>query len=103
MEFEKDASNPLFKDVYDTNLAKFFNTDNNCTTGWMKIGDLETGSIITVNFKTMPYSANQYMYSDPFLIYDLSVEINSKGKLETVQIVKPEDVLLSKKIFLPLF
>ena len=81
----------------------FFNTDNNCTTGWMKIGDLETGSLVTVNFKTMPYSANQFNYADPFLVYDLSVDINHKGKIETHQIIDPEEVLLTKKIFVPLF
>ncbi len=102
MEFENGTSNPLFPQ-YETALAKFFNSDNNCTTGWMKLGDLETGSLVTVNFKTMPYSANQFNYADPFLVYDMSVDINHKGKIETHQIIDPEEVLLTKKIFVPLF
>lgn len=103
MEFEKDRSNPHFAEIYNSPIAKFFNTDNNCTTGFMKLGDLETGSIVTANFKTMPYSSNSFQYSDPFLVYDLSVEMNYKGTIQTVQIVNPEDVLASKKIFVPLF
>lgn len=101
MEFDK-GYNPLFPQ-YNTGLARLFNVDSNTTTGYMKLGDLETGSIVTVNFKTMPYSANQFMWSDPFLIYDLSIEINNNGKIEIVHAIKAEDVLQSKKIFVPLF
>jgi len=102
MEFEKDASNPLFPDC-NTSFAKFFNTDNNCTTGFMKMGDLETGSLVTLNFKTMPYSANQFMFSDPFLVYSLTAEIISKGKTETIEVISPEEVLKTKRPFIPLF
>lgn len=102
MEFEKDTSNPLFPE-YNTALARFFNTDNNCTKGFMKLGDVETGSIVTVNFKTMPYSANQFMWADPFLFYEMTAEVNSNGNIETHELIKPEEVLDSKKIFVPLF
>lgn len=102
MEYEKDTLNPLFPD-YNTSLAKFFNTDNNCTTGFIKVGDLSTGSLVNFKFKTMPYSANQYTYADPFLVYSLIAEINSKGKTETIEIIKPEEVLKSKRPFVPLF
>jgi len=102
MEFEKDSSNPLFPE-YSTPLARFFNTDNNCTTGIIKLGDLETGSIVTIHFKTMPYSANQFTYADPFFVYDMRAEINQKGSVENVELIKPEDVLENKKIFVPLF
>jgi len=102
MEFEKDTSNPLFPE-YSTPLARFFNTDNNCTTGVMKMGDLETGSIVTIHFKTMPFSANQFTYADPFFVYDMKAEINNKGSVETVELIKPEDVLENKRCFVPLF
>lgn len=102
MEFEKDTNNSLFPE-YSTPLARFFNTDNNCTTGWMKLGDLETGSLVTVYFKTMPYSANHFNYADPFLVYDMTAEIVHAGEVERVQLVNPDDVLASKKIFVPLF
>lgn len=102
MEYENDSSNPLFPE-YQTDLAKFFNTDNNCTVGFMKLGDLETGSIVHVNFRTMPYSANHYFYADPYLVYDMSAEINSKGNVEKVQIVDPKEVLSSKRPFVPLY
>lgn len=101
MEFDQTNENPLFPE-YSSSLSKFFNTDTNTTTGVMKLGDLETGALVTVNFKTMPYSANQYMYADPYLVYDMSVEINNKGSIEVIHAIKPEDVLTSKKIFVPL-
>lgn len=102
MEYEADSSNPHFPE-FTTPLAKFFNTDNNCTTGFMKLGDLETGSFVTLNFKTMPYSSNHFDYSDPFLIYDMVAEVNSKGKMETHHLIQAEEVLKAKKIFVPLF
>jgi len=80
MEFDKGIENPLFPDT-NTALSRFFNSDTNCTTGFMKLGDLESGSIVTVNFKTMPYSSNSFSYSDPFLIYDMTAEINHKGTI----------------------
>ena len=48
MEYDKDLSNPYFPE-YRTRLARFFNTDTNTTTGFMKFGDLESGSIVTAN------------------------------------------------------
>eukprot|EP00340_Litonotus_pictus_P006320 CAMPEP_0170518488 /NCGR_PEP_ID=MMETSP0209-20121228/4168_1 /TAXON_ID=665100 ORGANISM="Litonotus pictus, Strain P1" /NCGR_SAMPLE_ID=MMETSP0209 /ASSEMBLY_ACC=CAM_ASM_000301 /LENGTH=256 /DNA_ID=CAMNT_0010804065 /DNA_START=68 /DNA_END=838 /DNA_ORIENTATION=- len=102
MEYDRDASNPLFP-AYQTALARFFNTDNNCTSGYMKLGDLETGSVVTLNFKTMPTSSNQFFYSDPFLIYDMNAEINANGSVDTIQVIKPEEVLKTKQIFVPLF
>lgn len=102
MEFDKGRENPLFPQ-YSTKLARFFNADTNCTTGWMKLGDLETGALVTVNFKTMPYSANQFFWSDPFLVYDLVVEITHKGQFRVEHLIKSEEVLEAKKIFVPLF
>ena len=80
MEYDKAYDTSLFPN-YDTPLARFFNTDTNTTKGLMKLGDLETGAKITVHFKTMPFSANQFMYSDPFLVYDMVVEINNNHQL----------------------
>lgn len=102
MEFDKGLDNPLFPDC-KLPVAKFFNTDTGCCTGNMKLGDLETGSLVTVHFKTMPYSANQFFYADPFLVYDMKVETNRKGYIETHQLIEPKEVLEAKKIFIPLF
>lgn len=51
----------------------------------------------------MPYSANQYFYSDPFLVYDMVVEINDNGEYSSHHIIKAEETLKSKKVFVPLF
>lgn len=102
MEYDKEIENPLFPQ-FNTSLARLFNTDTNTTTGVMKLGDVETGSIVTVNFKTMPYSANQFSYSDPFLVYDMTAEVNNNGNIQVYHLIKSEDVLGTKKIFVPLF
>ena len=102
MEYDEAYDTNLFPS-FNTPLARFFNTDTNTTKGFMKLGDLETGAKITVHFKTMPYSANQFMYSDPFLVYDMVVEINNKGNVETVHAIKAEETLAAKKVFVPLF
>ena len=102
MEYDEGFNSELFPN-YDTPIARFFNTDTNTTKGFMKIGDLETGAQITVNFKTMPFSANQFMYSDPFMVYDMIVDVNHKGDLQTFHLIKAEDVLQAKKVFVPLF
>jgi hypothetical protein len=102
MEYDKGLENPYFPE-YRTRLSRFFNTDTNTTTGFYKFGDLETGAIVTVHFKTMPYSANQYWYSEPFLVYDMVAEISCNGEYIVEHIIKAEETLKHKKIFVPLF
>jgi hypothetical protein len=101
-EFDKGLENPYFPE-YRTRLARFFNTDTNTCTGFYKFGDLETGAIVTVHFKTMPISSNQYWYADPFMIYDMVVEINDNGNFITEHLIKAHEVLKHKKIFVPLY
>jgi len=102
MEYDKGLDSPYFPE-YRTRLAKFFNTDTNTTTGFMKFGDLETGAIVTCHFKTMPYSANQYWYADPFLVYDMVVEVVHNGEIKVEHVIKAEDVLKARRVFVPLF
>jgi hypothetical protein len=102
MEYDKGFDNPYFPE-FKTRLARFFNTDTNTTTGFYKFGDLETGAIVTVHFKTMPYSANQYTYSDPFLVYDMVAEIQHEGKYTVEHLIKAEESLQNRRIFVPLF
>ncbi len=47
----------------------------------------------------MPYANNRYNLSEPFMLYDLKAEINDEGSLVSEHIVKEEDVLATKKIF----
>ena len=46
-----------------------------------KIGDVESGATMTVNFKTMPYSNNKYNFSEPYLIYDMVAEVAHEGNV----------------------
>ena len=101
MEFDKGV-NALFPE-YNTRLAKFFNVDSNTCSGFMKFGDLETGAIVTAHFKTMPISGNQYWYSDPYLVYDMTLEIVHNGEYKTEHVIKADETLVGRKIFVPLF
>ena len=51
----------------------------------------------------MPYSANQYFYADPFLVYDMVIEIAHLGEYQSIHLIKAEDTLKAKRVFVPLF
>jgi len=95
-----EGMNDKFAD-YHVGLAGFFNTDSNSTHGMYKIGDVESGATMTVNFKTMPYSNNKYNFSEPFLIYDLVADVSHEGAVHTETLISEVDVLKVKSAFVP--
>jgi hypothetical protein len=99
-EWDEGRSNENFPE-YQTNIAKYFNADTNSTTGLYKIGDVESGATMTLNFKTMPYSNNKYHFTEPFLVYDLSATVNHNGSVFTEHLIKAEETLRSKRAFVP--
>jgi hypothetical protein len=66
-----------------------------------KFGDVDSGAMMTLHYKTMPYSNNKYHFTEPFLIYDMYAEVTHNGKVFTETILKAEDVLKTKRIFVP--
>ena len=99
-EWDQGYSNVLFPE-YQTNISKFFNSDTNSTTGMYKIGDVESGAMMTINFKTMPYANNKYNFTEPFLIYDMRADVAHDGKVFTEIFCKAEDTLKTKPVFVP--
>lgn len=97
-EWDQGHNNPYFPE-YRTPTAKFFNVDSNTSTGKYRFGDVETGATMTLHFKTMPFSNNKYNFTEPFLVYDLYAEINHNGKFWVEHLIKAEDTLKSKRIF----
>ena len=97
-EWDAGRDNPYFPE-YRQPIAKFFNTDCNTTTGRYKFGDLESGATMTLHFKTMPFSNNKYNFSEPFMVYDMWAEVQHEGKYFTEHIVKAEEILKTKRIF----
>ena len=77
-EWEEGRENPYFPE-YRTPLAKFFNADMNTTTGHYKFGDIESGAMMTLHFKTMPFSNNKYNFTEPFMVYDMWAEVSHNG------------------------
>jgi hypothetical protein len=97
-EWEEGFSNPYFPE-YRTHLAQFFNTDMNTTTGNFKIGDVESGATMTLHFKTMPFSNNRYNFTEPFMVYDMWAEVSHNGEYFTEHLIKAEEHLKTKRIF----
>jgi hypothetical protein len=99
-EWDEGRANPYFPE-YRTKTAKFFNADSNTTTGLYKIGDVESGATMTLHFKTMPFSNNKYHFTEPFLIYDMYAVVSHNGNVFTESLVKAEETLRTKSIFVP--
>lgn len=99
-EWDSGRSNPYFPE-YKTTTAKFFNADTNTTTGMYKFGDVESGATMTLKFKTMPFANNKYHFTEPFLIYDMKAEVSHNGQVFTERLVKAEEVLKTKGVFVP--
>jgi hypothetical protein len=97
-EWDKGLDSPYFPE-YRTPIARFFNTDTNTTTGRYKFGDLESGATMTLHFKTMPFANNKYHFSEPFMVYDMWAEVQHDGKYFTEHIIKAEEILKTKRIF----
>jgi len=97
-EWDEGLNNPYFPE-YRTNLAKFFNADTNTTTGTYKFGDVESGAMMTLHFKTMPYSNNKFNFTEPFMVYDMYAEVSHNGEYFTEHIIKAEEHLKTKRIF----
>lgn len=97
-EWDKGNDNPYFPE-YRTTVAKFFNTDCNTTSGFYKFGDVESGAMMTVNFKTMPYANNKFHLSEPYYIYDMVAEVTHDGEYHKHHMIKAEDVFKTKRIF----
>ena len=97
-EWDEGLDNPYFPE-YRTPAARFFNNDTNCTTGRYKFGDLESGATMTLHFKTMPFANNRYYFSEPFMVYDMWAEVQADGEYFTEHIVKAEEILKTKRIF----
>lgn len=99
-EYDTGINNPFFPE-FRTSINKFFNADCCTTTGKYKFGDLESGAMMTLHFKTMPFANNKYFYTEPFMIYDMWAEVTHNGEFFVEHIFKAEEVLKTKKIFVP--
>jgi hypothetical protein len=99
-EWDNARSNPFFPE-YNTTAAKFFNADTNSTTGMYKFGDVESGATMTLRFKTMPFANNKYHFTEPFLIYDMQAEVSHNGQVFQETIIKAEETLKTKGVFVP--
>ena len=53
------------------------NTDGWFCKGTITYGDVDSGELATINFKTMPIRKhNKFIVGEPYYFYDLRVELN---------------------------
>jgi len=97
-EWDQGRENPYFPE-YRQPVAKFFNADCNTSTGRYKFGDVESGAMMTLHFKTMPFSNNKYNFTEPFLVYDMWAEVTHDGNYFVEHLIKAEETMRTKRIF----
>jgi len=100
-EYDKGIPDPTKFPEYQNNVWKFFNTDTSMTTGYFKMGDVESGAVMNLKFKTMPASGKfRYQVGEPFYFYDLRAEITHQGVFKEVVLVDEHDCLKRMRPFL---
>lgn len=66
---------------FKNKLYKMFNTDGWFCKGSFTYGDVDSGAMATIKFKTMPIRKhNKFLVGEPYYFYDLRVELNHKGE-----------------------
>lgn len=86
---------------FNNKYFRFFNTDTSMTTGYFKMGDVESGALMNLKFKTMPVPGRfRYQVGEPFYFYDLRAEIIHNGVFKEVVIVDEKEVLKRMRPFL---
>lgn len=89
---------------YNNKTWRFFNTDTSMATGHFKFGDLDSGAVMTLKFKTMPAPGKfRYQVGEPFYFYDLRADIVHNGKFKEVVLVDEKETLKKLRPFLFLF
>lgn len=71
------------------------------TTGFFKMGDVESGAVMNLKFKTMPAPGKfRYQVGEPFYFYDLRADVTHNGVLKEVVLVDEKEVLKKMRPFL---
>lgn len=80
------------------------------TEGFFKMGDVETGAVMNLKFKTMPVPGKfRYQVGEPFYFYDLRgiasnylslAEITHQGQFKEVVLVDEAEALKKMRPFL---
>lgn len=99
-EFDREIDYVKFPE-YNNSSWKFFNTDTGLTTGFFKLGDVETGATATLKFKTMPAPGRfRYQVGEPFYFYDLRADVLHNGVYQEVVLVDENECLKRIRPFL---
>lgn len=102
-DFEYDVGFPNAEKFpeFNNKVFRFFNTDTSMCTGFFKFGDVESGAIMTLEFKTMPIAGKyRYQVGEPFYFYDLRAKIVHNGVFSEVVLVDEKESLKKVRPFL---
>jgi len=99
-EFDREIDYVKFPE-YNNSSWKFFNTDTGLTTGFFKLGDVESGATATLKFKTMPAPGRfRYQVGEPFYFYDLRADVLVNGVYQEIVLVDEAECLKRIRPFL---
>jgi len=100
-EYDKGFPDPKTFPEFGNKVFRFFNTDTSMCTGFFKMGDVESGAIMNLKFKTMPIPGKfRFQVGEPFYFYDLKAEISHNGVYKEIVLVDEKEVLKRIRPFL---
>lgn len=105
-DLEYDAGFPCSEKFpeFNNKMFRFFNSDTSMTTGHFVFGDVESGAMMTLNFKTMPVAGKfRYQVGEPFYYYDVRAQINVNGVYKEVVLVDEAESLKKYRPYLFMF
>lgn len=71
------------------------------TTGHFKMGDVESGAVMNLKFKTMPVPGKfRYQVGEPFYFYSIVAEVTHKGTYKEIVVVDEKETLKRIRPFL---
>lgn len=77
------------------------NTDGNLIEGQYTFGDVESNSVVKINFKTMPIRRKiKYLVGEPTFMYDVVAELNNNGEHEKIVLVDRKEALKKHRPYL---
>jgi len=101
IEYDKGFGDAEKFPEYNNKVWRFFNRDTSMTTGFFKFGDVESGAVMNLKFKTMPAPGKyRYQVGEPFFFYDLRAEIKHDGVFQEVVLVDEKETLRKIRPFL---
>ena len=86
---------------FENSLFRMFSSDGHMTKGHFTFGDVESNSVVRIEFETMPVrGGSRYQIGEPFYFFDVKAELHVNGVFEQITLVDREESLSTYRPFL---